>query len=35
MMMRDNPFDYVEEKPKKKDDKKGKEVVEKRTGVAE
>lgn len=35
MMMRDNPFDYVEEKPKKKDDKKGKEVAVKRTGVAE
>jgi hypothetical protein len=34
MMMRENPFDYVEDKTKKKVDKKGKKVGKKRTGVA-
>jgi hypothetical protein len=35
MMMRENPFDYVEEKPRKKDAKKDFKSGKKKTGVAE
>jgi hypothetical protein len=34
MMMRENPFDYVEEKPKKKDEKKDIKGGKTKTGVA-
>jgi hypothetical protein len=34
MMMRENPFDYVEEKPKKDSKKKDAKGSKKRTGVA-
>jgi hypothetical protein len=35
MMMRENPFDYVEEKPRKKTKKKDAKGSKKRPGVAE
>ncbi len=34
MMMRENPFDYVEEKNKKEDKKKTRKGSKKKTGVA-
>ena len=35
MMMRENPFDYVEEKTKKEDKKKTQKGRKKKTGVVE